>query len=144
MSSDLWQTGGGYPGGGAYGANISYWVNTYFGLGGTWTFHGTGETVVYGDAANTKFSRATDCLMNVISAMHPHRFSDNCTVFLMVWFEELSDPVLFAADPFDSERHGKELWIRAMAGEFGPVRVVEPTPRDAAPLIKVVGHEHRN
>jgi hypothetical protein len=74
--------------------------------------------------------------MKIISATHPHRFPDGCTVFLKVWFEELSEPVLFAADPFDCERHGKELWIRAMAGEFGPVMTIEPP---LIPLMKVVG-----
>jgi hypothetical protein len=78
--------------------------------------------------------------MNIISAMHPVRFFDDCTVFLKVWFEELSEPVLFAADPFDCERHGKEIWIRAMAGEFGPVTVLDQNyPRPAQ--VKVVEHD---
>jgi hypothetical protein len=77
--------------------------------------------------------------MKVVSAMHPHRFDGDCTVFLKVWFEELAEPVLFAADPFDCERHGKELWIRAMAGEFGPVLTMQPIKRDPIALMKVVG-----
>ena len=61
----------------------------------------------------------------IVSAVHPVRFSDDCAVCLKVWFEELDEPIIFLADPFDCERHGKELWIRAMAGEFGPVTIIE-------------------
>ena len=57
----------------------------------------------------------------IVSAIDPHRSSDDYRVFLKVWFEELSEPVPFLADPFDCEVHGRELWIRAMAGEYGPV-----------------------
>jgi len=63
--------------------------------------------------------------MTVISATNPYRYENSCLVFLKVWFEELSGPVNFVASPLDSERHGKELWIRALAGEFGPVTVLE-------------------
>jgi len=62
----------------------------------------------------------------IVSAMNPFRYEDSYTeIFLTVWFEELDGPVDFSASPFDCERHGKELWIRAMAGEFGPIDVRE-------------------
>lgn len=85
--------------------------------------------------------------MIIVSAINPVRFSDDCAVWLKVWFEELDEPVLFVADPFDCERHGKELWIRAMAGEYGSVMVVERPveillPCQVSPaLLKVIEHD---
>ncbi len=71
----------------------------------------------------------------IISAMNPFRRSNDCAVLLKVWFEELEEPVWFVADPFDCERHGKELWIRAMAGEFGPITIDEATaPPELIPV----------
>lgn len=75
----------------------------------------------------------------IVSATNPIRYSNDCAVWLKAWFEELPDPVLFCADPFDSERHGKELWFRAMAGEFGPVTVIDP-PVEVLPM-KVIEHD---
>jgi len=64
--------------------------------------------------------------------MNPERYADSYTeIFLMVWFEELDEPVDFLASPFDCERHGKELWIRAMAGEFGSITVL---PEEQSPM----------
>lgn len=61
----------------------------------------------------------------IISALYPHRCGDSFTeIWLKVWFEELADPVIFLATPFDIERHGKELWIRAMSGEFGLIEIL--------------------
>lgn len=63
----------------------------------------------------------------IVAATEPRRLADSYTeVRLKVWFEELDEPVDFIATPFDCERHGKELWIRAMAGEYGPIEVVTP------------------
>lgn len=61
----------------------------------------------------------------IVSATGPVRYQDDFAVWLKVWFEEFSGPVLFCAVPFDVEPHGRELWIRAMAGEYGPVDVRE-------------------
>ncbi len=64
----------------------------------------------------------------IVSAINPVRFEDSYTeIYLKVWFEELDEPVIFCATPFDCERHGKELWIRAMAGEYGQINVVLPS-----------------
>jgi len=61
----------------------------------------------------------------IIAATEPMRFRDDYTmIFLKVWYEELELPILTVATPFDSERHCKELWIRAMAGEYGPIEVL--------------------
>jgi len=46
-------------------------------------------------------------------------------VFLTVWFEELSQPVPFAANVFDCEPHGRKLWFRAMRGDYGPIEVID-------------------
>lgn len=63
----------------------------------------------------------------IISAMQPRRLADSYTeIWMLVWFEELPEPVEFLASPFDPERHGKELWIKAMAGEYGQIEVVDP------------------
>ncbi len=59
-----------------------------------------------------------------ISATNPQRFAGDCAVLLKVWFEEWSEPIPFVADPFDVELHGRLLWIRAMAGEFGEVEII--------------------
>lgn len=74
--------------------------------------------------------------MNIITALYPVRISDDCRVYMKVWFEELDGPVIFVADPFDPERHGKELWIRAMAGEYGPVRLFDAESSEAKELLK--------
>jgi len=63
----------------------------------------------------------------IISAVDPVRRHGEYTVQLKVWFQELDEPVIFIANPFDCELHGRELWIRAMAGEYGPVKLVDST-----------------
>jgi len=64
----------------------------------------------------------------IVSAMNPRRYEgDYTTIFLMAWFKEIDGPLEFAASLFDCERHGKELWFRAMAGEYGPIEVL-PVP----------------
>lgn len=77
--------------------------------------------------------------MQIISALNPQRFKDDFNVILKVWFAELNGPVDFVASPLDVEAHGKELWIRAMAGEYGPVEILErpkSTPPEAGKLIE--------
>ena len=70
-----------------------------------------------------------DCQRTIISAMHPRRYRDSFTEIIMwVWFEELDGPLPVCATPFDCERHSKELWIRAMAGEYGPIEVMPESP----------------
>lgn len=71
----------------------------------------------------------------IISAMNPFRYEDNYTeIFMTVWFEEIDMALDFVASPLDTERHGKELWIRAMAGEFGPIEVF---PEEQSPIKKM-------
>jgi hypothetical protein len=62
--------------------------------------------------------------LHIISATSPVRYEGHCEVWLKVWFEEFDGPIYpYCASPLDAERHGKELWIRAMAGEYGPVEI---------------------
>ena len=75
-----------------------------------------------------------NCTRTIVSASNPMRYDGTYTeIWLTVWFEEFGDEPIydFCATPFDCERHGKELWIRAMAGEYGAIEVV-PMP----PMIK--------
>ena len=68
----------------------------------------------------------------IVSASNPMRYQGIYTdVWLTVWFEEFVDEPIhdFCATIFDCERHGKELWIRAMAGEYGVIEVIPMPPR---------------
>ena len=62
----------------------------------------------------------------IVSAINPERWDGHFEVQLKVWFEELDGPIPFVATPLDCEAHGRELWIRAMAGEYGPVELKMP------------------
>lgn len=42
-------------------------------------------------------------------------------IFLMVKFEEFENELFFAANPNDSEAHGRDLFNRAFNGEFGEI-----------------------
>jgi hypothetical protein len=64
-------------------------------------------------------------IRTIIAAVDPYMAEDDHRVHLKVWFEELPEPVHFTADPGDCEPHGRELWIRALAGEYGTVRVLQ-------------------
>jgi hypothetical protein len=72
----------------------------------------------------------------IISAVDPVRVRGTCVVRLKVWFEELNEPVMFIALPYDCEIHGRELWVRAMGGEYGPVKLV-----DAAAVPRMIQHD---
>lgn len=69
----------------------------------------------------------------IVSATDPVRTEGSPRVLLKVWFAELDEPVMFVACPLDCEPHGRELWIRAMAGEYGPVQM-----RDVPELIPTI------
>ena len=79
----------------------------------------------------------------IISAMNPERYEDSYTeIFLKVWFEEIDEAVDFLASPLDCERHGKELWIRAMSGEFGRIEVLS-AEQSPMRLFEKKSEEHR-
>lgn len=58
--------------------------------------------------------------MNIISA-HDPRHTGTGGIDLLVLFDGVSGEVPFHAHPSDTEIHGRELYARAIAGEFGPI-----------------------
>jgi len=54
------------------------------------------------------------------------------TLDMEVWFSHLPDYVPFTASKGDSEEHGRELYVRAMFGDFGPItNIAAPPPSEA-------------
>ncbi|MFM4930490.1 tail fiber assembly protein [Aeromonas dhakensis] len=71
--------------------------------------------------------------IEVISATRP-RYSagDLDSITLDVRFSHLSEPVQFAARKDDLEAHGRELYSRAVFGEFGDIEEIPmPPPTEA-------------
>lgn len=65
----------------------------------------------------------------IISAASPrHLEGDENSIVLDVLFEHLQEPVEFTARKGDPEQHGRELYSRAIFGEFGPIQVMTPPP----------------
>lgn len=63
--------------------------------------------------------------IEIISAVHPrHLAQDAETITLDVLFAHLPEPVPFTARKDDTEPHGRELYSRAIFGEFGPIDVI--------------------
>lgn len=50
------------------------------------------------------------------------KFTSVGLVELVVKFEHLDEEVPFVANPNDCEAHGRELYARAIAGDFGVVQ----------------------
>ncbi|HDI1213440.1 TPA: tail fiber assembly protein [Aeromonas hydrophila] len=71
--------------------------------------------------------------IEVIRAANPrHYVGDQDSITLDVRFAHLPDPVQFAARKDDSEEHGRELYSRAVFGEFGDIEEIPlPPPTDA-------------
>ena len=67
-------------------------------------------------------------MLTVTSAKNPTYAQDSSVICLEVTFEEFGDKVLpFGASASDPEQHGRELYARAIAGEFGEIApYVEP------------------
>ncbi len=47
---------------------------------------------------------------------------------LQVRFEEIAEELPFTAEPNDVEAHGRDIYARAVSGEFGEVAQFEATP----------------
>lgn len=75
--------------------------------------------------------------MNYSTATHPvWQNTEHTTVTLMVEFDHIPEPVPFTASLDDVEAHGRELFMRAAAGEFGPVAAyVAPTALEVATRV---------
>ncbi|MGS3179087.1 tail fiber assembly protein [Aeromonas dhakensis] len=71
--------------------------------------------------------------IEVLSAARPrHYAADPDSITLDVRFAHLPDPVQFAARKDDLEAHGRELYSRAVFGEFGDIEVIPvPPPTEA-------------
>lgn len=61
-------------------------------------------TTVYGDVSNLVWADEAHTMINM-------------DVFFLV----LNEAITFTASPNDPEPHGRELYARAVAGDFGPV-----------------------
>lgn len=48
------------------------------------------------------------------------------TITLLIKFSHLPDPIQFTASPDDAEAHGRDIYARALAGEFGEVAEYSP------------------
>ncbi|MCW0506913.1 tail fiber assembly protein [Aeromonas piscicola] len=67
--------------------------------------------------------------IEVLNAAHPrHYAADPDSITLDVLFAHLPEQVQFAARKDDSEEHGRELYSRAVFGEFGDIEVITPAP----------------
>lgn len=71
--------------------------------------------------------------IEVLSAAHPRHYAgDLDSITLDVRFAHLPDPVQFTARKDDPEAHGRELYSRAVFGEFGPIEVITQSPPSEA------------
>lgn len=63
--------------------------------------------------------------------------AEHTLIDCVVTFDHLGgEPVPFTANPNDTETHGREIFARASAGEFGPVADYVPPP--VAPPTPIV------
>lgn len=71
--------------------------------------------------------------IEVLSAVRPrHYAADPDSITLDVRFAHLPEQVQFTARKDDSEEHGRELYSRAVFGEFGEIEVIPlPPPTEA-------------
>ncbi|MBW3691681.1 tail fiber assembly protein [Aeromonas dhakensis] len=74
--------------------------------------------------------------IEVITAANPRHFAgDQESITLDVLFSHLEEVVEFTARRDDAERHGRELYSRAVFGEFGEIKVITPPPPTEAELL---------
>lgn len=67
--------------------------------------------------------------IEIISAKSPrHIAGDSDSVTMDVLFSHMSEVVQFTAKKDDPEEHGRELYSRAMFGEFGDIEVIPESP----------------
>ena len=60
-------------------------------------------------------------------------------IFLMVKFEKFENELFFAANPMDSEAHGRDLFQRSLNGEFGKIEefsAVKPTLEEVVTEVR--------
>lgn len=67
--------------------------------------------------------------LNLVSAVNPKWANrDQTAIDLTVRFAEIDEDLPFCATPYDSEDYGRDIFTRAVAGEFGSVAAFDPTP----------------
>lgn len=65
--------------------------------------------------------------MNYTSVKNPRFITQSTSAIeLTVIFDALPEEVTFIAKPSDPEPHGRELYYKAIAGEFGPIAEFVP------------------
>lgn len=65
----------------------------------------------------------------ILSVRNPHWANEDGTAInCLVRTNTLHQEVPFTATPYDSEAHGREIFARCLAGEFGEIAPMEPKP----------------
>lgn len=54
--------------------------------------------------------------------------AERTAIDCLVTFDHIGEPVPFTASPADPMPHGREIFARLVAGEFGPVADYVPPP----------------
>jgi len=57
----------------------------------------------------------------MIAEVKEMKLNDDQTIDMLVKFDHMDEEVWFTASPDDPEPHGKELYQRAINGEFGEI-----------------------
>lgn len=71
--------------------------------------------------------------IEIIRAKNPrHIAGDSDSITMDVLFSHIPDFVQFTAKKDDSEEHGRELYSRAVFGEFGSIKVLAEAPPSEA------------
>lgn len=81
----------------------------------------------------------------ILSVRNPQWANEGGTAInCLVRTNTLHQEVPFTATPDDSEAHGREIFARCLAGEFGPVASLEPKPpRQPLSQLEVPAGYHR-
>jgi hypothetical protein len=78
--------------------------------------------------------------MKLVYAKDPKWANRSQTIInLVVRFEEIDEDLPFSANPNDVEAHGKDIFVRAKAGEFGQVAdfaAIAPTVEQVTEALK--------
>lgn len=79
--------------------------------------------------------------IEIISAKNPRRMEwDEAAITLDVLFSHMQESMPFTATADDMEEHGRELYVRALHGEYGEIAVVAaPEPTDAQQQARLDG-----
>ncbi len=81
--------------------------------------------------------------MNIITAHSPAWQNPEHTAILLTVEFEGAGELPFSATPDDTESHGRELYARALAGEFGAVAEYVAQVPDAAQLLATFKQQAR-